>query len=425
MRENNAHNSKNGEVVVLARLRRDRKSRAAGSLPLPRGGMGGSMVGMISLIHRHVLWEVAKASAAAVSLFAFILIAGNAIKEILAFLLDGRMNFWFFLQLLGLLIPYVVSYALPMGVLMGILSVFGRMCAAGEYTAYRACGVSLGYISRPIIVFALLCAGMMLAINFYFAPTARGSYYSSLAQTIRADPLRFVLPKTFVKEFPGYVLYARERKEGVLKDFWIWELDNHNRPVKLIRAQEGKLAYNHEDDTLTLELKNGFSELRDPKNPDDLKQVRPTLSFDHAKLRLGLSAIIKGERKGKIETLTLDGLRKLEEGIVAKIKQTPGDRGLKEQLSLVRYQVQQNFAFSGAVVALTLVGIPLAIRVSRRENTANLAVALGLGMAYYLLFVITSWAGRHPELHPEWLVWAPNLIFVVIGASLLRRAAKS
>jgi lipopolysaccharide export system permease protein len=241
--------------------------------------------------------------------------------------------------------PYVISYALPMGVLMGVLLVLGKMCARGEYTAYRASGVSIGYLSAPIWVFALLGVMLLMAINFYYAPNARGSYYTTMAQTIRSDPLRFILPQTFVKEFPGYILYARERDEKILRDFWIWELDEHNRPLKLVRAREGTLNYVPEDDSLTLDLKDGFSELRDQKNPDDLKTVRPTLSFDHANVKLTLNRLLTGEKKGGLSVLTLNKLVELEKDQKIKTKQS-NEREDKKMLAQVRFQIQQNFAFA-------------------------------------------------------------------------------
>lgn len=367
------------------------------------------------------MWELFKASAAAVALFSFILITGNAIREILAFLLDGRMNLSLFFYLIALLMPYVIAYALPMGVLLGVLIVLGRMCANSEYTAYRASGVSLGYLSRPIWGFAIGGVLLLMIINFYYAPTARASYYTTLAQTVRADPLRFILPKTFVKEFPGYILYARERTNDILNDFWIWELDEHNRPVKLVRAREGRLIYEPKDDSLSLDLRDGFSELRDAKNPDDLKTVRPTLSFDHANVKLTLNRLLSGEEKGGLTVLTLDKLIHLKDELKDKAKANPSNQEIVKQLSLLRFQIQQNFAFAFAVLSLAMVGVPLAIRTSRRETSANLAIALGLALTYYFLIIMTSWLSRTPALRPDLLVWLPNIAFMGIGFYMLRR----
>lgn len=357
-------------------------------------------------------------------LFTFILLTGNAIREILAFLLDGRMNLSLFMYLIALLLPYVFAYAMPMGVLMGVLMVLGRMCAQGEYTAYRASGVSLKYLSVPIWAFAACGVLLLMVVNFYYAPTARSSYYTTLAETIRVDPLRFIIPKTFVKEFPGYILYARERDGNVLRDFWIWELDEHNRPLKLVRSREGRLIYDERDDSLNLDLKQGFSELRDTKNPDDLKTIRPTLSFDHANVKLTLNRLLTGEQKGGLTVLTLDKLVKLEKELKVKVKADPKDMKTKETLSQLKFQIQQNFAFAFAVLSLTIVGVPLGIKASRRETSANLAIALGLALTYYFLIIMTSWLSRTPALRPDLLVWLPNVAFMVIGGAMLFRTNK-
>jgi len=379
----------------------------------------------MSLIHRHLLWELFKSSLTAVAAFAFVLIAGNAIREVLAYLLDGRISFGVFLQLLGLLLPYVVSYALPLGALMGVLLTFGRMCSRGEFTAYRSCGISLLYLSAPFLLFAVCGVVLLTLINFYYAPTARSSYFKMLGSMVRSDPLRFVVPKTFIKEFPGYILYARDREKGTLKDFWIWELDDHNRPVKLIRSKEGNLHYSNESDALTLELVSGFSELRDPQSPDDLKTVRPSLSFDYANVALPLNRFVSGEQKGGLTTLTFDGLVKRKHELQELVEQEPDNQRRVEDLSALRFQMQQNFSFAFSVLSLTLLAIPLSLKTQRSETGANLALALGLAFVYYFMLVVTSWFSRYPSLHPEWLVWLPNVLFQILGIGLFVRAAKS
>lgn len=384
------------------------------------------------LIHRHILWEVIKSSAAAVALFTFILITGNAIREILAFLLDGRMDILLFMHLIALLTPYVIAYALPMGVLMGVLMVLGKMCSQGEYTAYRACGVSLGFLARPIWLFALLCAAFLMIINFYYAPQARAGYFSTLSSAVREDPLKFILPQTFVREFPGYILYARERHGNTLKDFWIWELDEHNRPLKLVRSREGTLTFDTVNDSLVLDLKKGFSELRDPKNPDDLKTIRPTLSFDRANVRLPLNRLVSKDQRGGLTVLTIDKLLALKHKLEGELKTDaslssltgkpkPPSSATLAKLSQINFQIQQNLAFACAVLVLCMVGVPLGIKAQRREASANLAIALGLALGYYFLLVVTSWASRTPAIHPEILVWLPNALFFGLGVWLMSR----
>ena len=84
-------------------------------------------------------------------------------------------------------------------------------------------------------------------------------------------------------------------------------------------------------------------------------------------------------------------------------------------------QFLQNVLNSGA---FALIGVPLGIRVSRRETSANLGLAVGLALGYYVLTVMVGWLDRHPEYHPDVLLWLPNVIFLSLGVWLFRRIEK-
>ena len=68
-----------------------------------------------------------------------------------------------------------------------------------------------------------------------------------------------------------------------------------------------------------------------------------------------------------------------------------------------------------------LIGVPLGIKVSRRETSANLGVAVLLALGYYMLTVSVTWLDRHPVYRPDLLFWLPNAIFLILGAWLFLR----
>ena len=73
------------------------------------------------------------------------------------------------------------------------------------------------------------------------------------------------------------------------------------------------------------------------------------------------------------------------------------------------------------VVSFALIGVPLGIKISRRETSANLGLALVLVLGYYLLTVMVKWLDRHPEFRPDLLLWLPNLAFLALGIWLFSR----
>ena len=105
----------------------------------------------MNLIHRHIFANVVLTCGAAVGMFAFVLMIGNALKDLLGLMLSGQLAFDTFVRLIGLLVPFVVSYALPMGMLTGILLVLPspeKLPAEVEDYAARLIRRAIGYHVR-------------------------------------------------------------------------------------------------------------------------------------------------------------------------------------------------------------------------------------------------------------------------------------
>lgn len=385
----------------------------------------------MKLFHRYIFKSVFLSSAAAVGLFVFILLAGNALKEIIGLLAAGQLTGKMFADLLVLLIPYVVSYALPLGILTGILMVLGRMSAGREIVALKSAGVSLWRLSASIFAVTLIGIFISLVINNRYAPEAKSRYKDILANLVREDPLRFIVERTFIKDFPGYVLYVDSKEGRELGDLWIWELDDEYRALRVLRAQTGRFDYEEESDTLILTLKNASAELRSENHPDDLQTIRPTASFRETRLRLPLDRLLGAKRQYvSLSALNLAALldRKNKfatelERLVRIPESNPEEiQKAKKEKIRVQLRIQKNFAMAFSVLSLAMIGIPLGVRVGRKETYANVALALILAMIYYFLIIAVGWLENEPALRPDLLIWLPNLLFQTLGLWLLVKA---
>lgn len=379
----------------------------------------------MNLIHRHIFTNVLLTCGASVGLFGFVLMLGNALKDVLPLVLAGQLAVDTFIRVILLLVPFVVSYALPMGMLTGILLVLGRMSADREITALRASGMSVAWLSAPILFFALLGVGLAAMINFQFMPTARLAYQHELVEAVRQNPLSFILPKTFNRDFPGVVIYVGEKNGSQVKDFWLWELDAQNRVKRFARADEGKLDFDETNNKLILTLYHAQAEMRDDKDPEDFSQARGPAAWEEATFDLPLNKITgEGLVRKKLKWYTFSQLIEEWRRLGVPDPEVPAEeRNLKRMR--VQITIHEKFSMAFSVLSFALVAIPLGIKVSRKETSANLLIGVGLALAYYFGTIVVGWFDNHPALRPDLLMWLPNLLFQGLGLWMFYKVDRS
>jgi lipopolysaccharide export system permease protein len=221
------------------------------------------------------------------------------------------------------------------------------------------------------------------------------------------------------------VIYAGDKKEAVLKDFWIWELDAQNRVKRFARADTGRVDFDEKNNKLILTLQHAQAEVREAKDPENFAVASGAAAMDQITFDLPLEKLSgNGAIRVKQKWLTFGQLmgewRRLSRPLSAV---PPAERA--KQLMRVQITIQDKFAAAFSVLSFTLLAIPLGIKVSRKETSANLVIGLILFMGYYFATFTVSWLDGHPAWRPDLIMWLPNLGLQTIGLSLFYRLDRS
>ena len=167
-------------------------------------------------------------------------------------------------------------------------------------------------------------------------------------------------------------------------------------------------------------------EARDLINPEDFSTPPLVGTFDKTEqVRLPLDNLFgRSSVRQKLKWMTYDQLQQ-ESARLAVMEVAPENarEHAREQMK-VKLTVQEKLQNALAMLSFALIGVPLGIKVSRRETSANLGVAVAMALGYYFLTVMVNWLDRHPEYRPDLLFWIPNLIFLAIGLWLFSRIHK-
>ena len=377
----------------------------------------------MNLLDRYIFKSVLFSCTAAVGLFAFVLTLGNVIRDLLAYILSGRLSLPVAAELILLTVASVATYALPIGILTGVLLTLGRLSADSEITAMRTSGISVWRITRP--VFLLAAAGVLtgLYVNFQSMPSAKIKYERELAQAVRTDPLSFIQPKTFIRDFKGQVIYVSDFHGQELHDIWLWKLDNEGKAVEMLRAGTGHLDIDTASNELVVTLEHVQLEQRNDKNPEDFSLPPRLFSFGQVEpVRFSLDRMFgRTSVRQKLPWMTYAELRAEQARLAAlPVPATEAPQHARDQMK-VTLTIQEKFNTALAVLSFALLGVPLGIKVSRRETSANLGVAILLALGYYLLTTAVSWIDRHPEYRPDLLMWLPNVLCLALGVWLFSR----
>jgi lipopolysaccharide export system permease protein len=378
----------------------------------------------LRLLDRYIFKQVFVTCFACVGFFVFLIATVNALKDMLGYVLAGQLAPESAAKLVLLLIPYVVMYALPMGMLLGVLLVLGRMSSDSEVVAMRTCGLSIKRISAPI--YALALAGVIggVAINFYYMPIARTVYHEEFSRMLRTNALRLIIPKTFVRDFPGVVVYVSEKHGDYVRDVWLWRLDKQGRMIGFSHAETGRVELDQVKNELVFRPFQLSSERFDEKNPEDFSKPPERVEADSASFSIPLSKFLGTVSfNRKPDWLTLPEIEAEKTRLAATMAP-----GLERDQKIMRLRmiIQNKGSMSLSVLILVMIAVPLGIKVSRRETSANLGVALVMALLYYFLStVVVGWFDKYPQYRPDLLVWVPNAFFIGIGLWLNFRVERA
>jgi lipopolysaccharide export system permease protein len=342
------------------------------------------------------------------------LLAGN-LKKIAELVINKGVEFTSVLKIFLFMAPYIITYALPVAVLIAILLSLGRLSSDNEIVAIRASGVNLFSLLLPLYLVALILSLALVIFNDRAASYAHYAYRKTLIEVGVRNPTAAFEEGVFINSFEKYILfiYRVDQKRNKLSNVRIYEPRGEDRPTRTIVAKSGEFIAVPEKNTVKLKLMDGTSDEPDPGNPTNFYK----LNFKTYFMNLSLAAAgSKGKIEKKYKEMSIAELKKEIKQLEAEaVDPTPLVVEINEKITL---------AFSCFV--FMLLGIPLAIITRRREKSINIGIALIIIVIYYPLVIGAEALAIQGYLKPPQLaMWLPNIIFAAIAAILTVRLCAS
>ena len=162
-------------------------------------------------------------------------------------------------EFFALSIPFTVAMTLPMAILVATLHAFSRLAAENEITAYKASGVSMHRLVRPVLVAGACFTVFMIWFNDQVLPRANHRLATLTTDISRKKPT-VAFKEQIINEVSPNKLYLRaghiDRTSSMMKEVTIFDLSLPQKR-RVIHSDSGLLEMSSDQVDLLLTLYSG------------------------------------------------------------------------------------------------------------------------------------------------------------------------
>jgi lipopolysaccharide export system permease protein len=367
----------------------------------------------VKLIDRYILRQLVVNLLFAVAVLSFVLVVGNIFRKLLPLLVNHDLPVEYLIGFVAYVLPFSLIFTIPWGLLTAVLLVFGRLSADNELTALRSNGVSITRICIPLLAVALVSTAASLWLNVEVAPAAQEEMRATVFNLATRNPMALFGSDQVIDQFPGRKIYVGKKEGNKLENILVFEFNDEAMPMKVTHARTGLLETDLPNHRILMHIYNARYQQRDEIEPYDLRRMRDGVNVAEGTLPISLEDLYEKEkRRASRSMLSLEQL-------LEQLK--TGDSKMR---SSSRTEINKRFSFPLACMVFALVGVPLGITAHRRETSFGFAMSLVVGVFYFLFIIIADTLRANPKLHPELLVWVPNVLFLALGFWMFRRLSR-
>jgi lipopolysaccharide export system permease protein len=364
----------------------------------------------VKTLYRYLLGQIVTTTLVAVMVLTSVFVLFNA-RKIFDLLVNHDVPVGDVLSMVLLLFPQALTFTIPWGFLIAILLVMGRFSQDLELQAVTASGIGLIPLIAPVVLFSIVVSFLCFYNNASLAPRSMTTFKYRVVDMGRNNPTAFLKAGEPITSFSGKRIYIGSKSGNRIEDVHVWELDKDNIPIRTIRAERGLISADLENLVLNVTLYEAALEERS-EDGTRIDRIQAGLKAKQLPLTIPLGDALDTSRIQRNITIIT----------VGQIGQRIFSQAGIDNLVPLLTELQKRLAFSFAPFTFCLIGIPLAIRVQRKETSIGVVLSLAVVISYYLLVFLAMTLQNKAEAWPDLIVWTPNFLFQGVGIALLYRA---
>ena len=362
----------------------------------------------VRILDKYIFREVCKAFLFGICAFSAVFIGSGTLFKIAKYITDYGASLSAVVKVFVFGLPNVIMWTFPMSMLLATLLTFGRLSSSSEITAMKSCGIGFFRIAMPAILLGFLVSIVAILFNEHVVPWANTAYRNVVYYEIQGNSGAKSQDHIILKDIKDgqiqRLLYARryDADSQSLQSITLQEFDGAGKVSHVENAEYAEFTGTEwvMHNGMLYDISDGESE--------------HTLRFNTQVLPINASPRQIVREQKDPEELTMKELK-------AQI------RIMKTQYvdtSKLETELYQRITVPMASLIFALVGVPLGLQPTRNSSSAGFAMSVIIIFFYYALMTMANAIGRSGALSPMLAVWIPNIVGLIAGIFLIRKASR-
>ncbi len=362
-----------------------------------------------SLLDKYILKQLIEVFLMGVIIFTSIIFASETFTQLIKQITLYGIPFNIAFMMVILNLPQVFVMTIPISTLFATVMTINKLSLNSEITVLKACGISISRISKPIFVFAIVMTFVSFFINEFIVPSTSMmskhlAIYSLQKKHVPEGRMNFTMKDANKEGVLKRLIYIEECKNKTLNNITLLDLSDKDA-IQIVQAKAGStgaLGWIFNGGVIYTISRSG--------------KIFNTSLFDNSTVSFGIEnadGLVKesASQYNFFKLLKYINKNKIDKEFVEKLK--------------IKYQVDlyDKLALPVTTMALTLVGIPLAITPPRVRYNRGFLFSVLIIFVYYLIRAFSLNLGETKTVSPFLAAWLPVIVIFFIGSILYYRKA--
>ncbi len=361
----------------------------------------------LSILDRYILKQLSDVFILGVVIFTSIIFASETFTQLIKQISLYGIPFHIAIMMIVLNLPQVFVLTIPISTLFATVMTVNDLSLKSELTIFKACGISVERVARPIFCFAIVMTILSFFISEFIVPLTSVqskslAIYSLEQKHIPENKMNFTIKDIDKEGKLKRLFYARWCKDKTLNNVTVVDISNPKN-IQIVQAKKGSTSdygWLFEDGVIYTISRNG--------------KIFNTSLFEQSNVSFGIGDVNEMVKETTNEFNFFKLMRHIKK-----------QKSKLEKKIRLEYEIDlfDKLALPITTFALAIIGVPLAITPPRVRYNRGFLFSILIIFVYYVIRALSLNLGATGTIPPFLAAWLPVITISVIGGYLFYRKA--